>query len=261
MALMLELGVIALPSGDRFDLGPISIAWHGLFTALGILTAAILALRYARERELDQDRLMGLIVLIILSGMIGARAFFLLEDDPSALLRPGDWLGSNGFSFYGAILAAVPAALLYLRRDRAQALSLLDAAASGFGLGMAIGRIGDILIGEHLGDPSTLPWAIQYTNPEAFAPSTDAAYQPGPLYESLLGLIIFAVVWPRRHAFKPPGVLLFTVLGIYAMGRFFLFFLRNDSDQLALGMSNGQVVSLLLAAACAFAIARLRRAR
>ena len=69
------------------------------------------------------------------------------------------------------ILVSLPAALLYLRRDRVQALPLLDAAASGFGLGMAIGRIGDLLIGEHLGDPSTLPWAVQYTNPEALAPS------------------------------------------------------------------------------------------
>lgn len=254
---MSELAVITLRTGDRFDLGPLPIAWHGLFTALGILTASALALRYARERDLDEDRLAGLMIVIVLSGLVGARLFYLIEQDPAALLRPDEWLGTNGFSFYGAILASVPAGLLYLR-GAAQPLRLLDAAAVGFGLGMAVGRVGDILIGEHLGDPSTLPWALQYSNPEALAPSMDLAYQPGPLYESLLGLIIFAVVWPRRDRFHPPGMLLASVLGLYAGGRFLLFFLRNDSDQLVLGMSNGQVVSLLLASGCVMAIAALK---
>ena len=254
------LAIITLNTGDRFDLGPLAVPWHGLFTALGILAAAFFALRYARERELDEDRLINLFLIIVVSGMIGARVFYLIEQDASALLRPSDWLGTNGFSFYGAILAAVPAALIYLRRA-AQPVSLLDAAASGFGLGMAIGRIGDLLIGEHLGDPSTLPWATQYTNPDAVAPSTDLAYQPGPLYESLLGLAIFAVVWPLRHRFQTPGMLLATVVGLYSAGRFFLFFLRNDSDQLLLGLSNAQVTSLLLAVVSLAAVIVLRRRR
>lgn len=255
-----SLATITLPTGERFDLGPLPLAWHGLFTALGIIVAAALALRFARERKLDPDRLTGLMVVIVIAGLIGARLLYLIEQEPSALSRPGDWLGTNGFSFYGAILAAVPAALLYLRRAE-QPLALLDAAAVGFGLGMAVGRIGDLLIGEHLGEPSTLPWAVRYSNPDSMAPSTDLAYQPGPLYESLLGLIIFAIVWPRRQRFRTPGVLLATVVGAYSAGRFVLFFFRNDSDQLLLGMSNGQTISLLLALASAMAIALLRRPR
>ena len=253
------LAVITLTTGDRFDLGPVSVPWHGLFTAIGILVAAFFALKYARERELDEDRLMNLLLIIVISGMVGARLFYLVEQEPSALLRPGDWLGTTGFSFYGAILVSVPAALIYLRRAE-QPLSLLDAAASGFGLGMAIGRIGDLLIGEHLGDPSTLPWATRYTNPEAVAPSTDLAYQPGPLYESLLGLAIFAVIWPLRDRFQKPGMLLATVVGLYAAGRFFLFFFRNDSDQLVLGLSNAQVTSLVLAVVALLAAMKVRRA-
>lgn len=250
--------VITLQTGDRFDLGPVALPWHGLMTAIGIVVAAVFALRYARERGLNEDRLLNLIIVIVFAGMVGARLFFLVEDDPGALLRPGDWLGTNGFSFYGAILLSVPAGLLYLSRGD-DGLSLLDAAASGFGLGMAIGRIGDILIGEHLGDASDLPWAIRYSNPEAMAPTTDLAYQPGPLYESLLGLAIFLVVWPRRDRFSPPGVLLATVVGLYAVGRFGLFFLRNDSDELIAGLSNAQVTSLLLAALALGAAVWLRR--
>lgn len=253
-----SLTIITLPTSDRFDLGPIAVPWHGLMTAIGIMTAAALALRYAREHKLNEDRLLGLIVVIVLSGMIGARLFYLLEQDPGALVRPGDWLGTNGFSFYGAILASIPAGLLYLRREETR-LSLLDAAASGFGLGMAIGRIGDVLIGEHLGDVSDLPWAMQYSNPDALAPSVDLAYQPGALYESILGLMIFALVWPRRDRFRPAGMLLAFVVGSYAVGRFALFFLRNDSDELIAGLSNAQVASLLVVVAALAVGVWLRR--
>lgn len=251
------LSIITLPTGDRLELGPVALPWHGLMTALGILAAGALAIRFARERKLDEDRLFNLIFIIVVAGLIGARLFYLLEQDPGALTRPGDWLGANGFSFYGAIIASVGAALLYLRADPA-GFSLLDAAASGFGLGMAIGRIGDILIGEHIGDPSELPWAIQYSNPDALAPTQDLAYQPGALYESLLGLLIFLVVWPRRDRFAPPGMLIAFVVGSYAIGRFALFFLRNDSDDLVAGLSNGQVASLVVAAAAIAAATRLR---
>lgn len=256
-SLLPPISVLTLETGDRLQLGPIALPWHGLLTAAGLIVATVFALRYARERKLDEDKLMGLVSVIVISGMIGARLFYLVEQEPGSLLRPGDWFGTTGFSFYGAILIAVPAGALYLRNDDTR-LQLLDAAASGFGLGMAIGRIGDVLIGEHLGDPSSLPWAFRYTNPDALAPTMDLAYQPGALYESLLGLLIFAVVWPRRWLFRTPGVLIAVVIGLYATGRFALFFLRNDSDVLVAGLSNAQVTSLFLAVA-AFTLTRLLR--
>lgn len=251
------LSIVTLPTGRYFDVGPVAVPWHGLFTAIGIAVGTALALQFARERRLSEDRFPGLIAVVVISGMVGARLFHLLEQDAGALLHPSDWLGRTGFSFYGAFIAAIPAGLLYLRRIPTR-LSLLDAAASGFGLAMAIGRIGDILIGEHYGPPSDLPWAIKYSNPDASVPSTALAYQPGALYEAVLCLAIFAAVWPRRHRFAPPGALLATLIGAYSLGRFVLFFLRSDSDELVLGLSNAQVTSLALAGCCLAALVRLR---
>ncbi|GIK83221.1 MAG: diacylglyceryl transferase [Alphaproteobacteria bacterium] len=251
--------IITLPTGPSLEIGPLSLAWHGLFTALGILVATFLALQFGRERDLDRDRILTLVIAVSVAGVIGARAFYLVEHDPDAFLAPGRWLSSTGFSFYGAVIFAVPTALL-LYRDELR-LTYLDALASGFGLGMAVGRVGDILIGEHLGGASDLPWAFRYSNPDALAPSTDVAYQPGPLYESILGLIIFAVIWPRRARFQSPGSLVLAVLGIYAVGRFAIFFFRDDSDVLALGLSNAQITSIGIAVACLLVYAGLRHRR
>jgi phosphatidylglycerol:prolipoprotein diacylglycerol transferase len=252
------MAVVTLDTGRFLELGPLSLPWHGLFTAIGIAVAALLAVRYAAERGLDRDRVLNLALAAAISGVVGARAFYLLEHDPGALVRPDRWLTTTGFSFWGAVIVAVPVVLAMSRRGNR--FGYLDALASGFGLGMAIGRIGDILIGEHLGAASTLPWAFRYTNPDALAPSTTAAYHPGALYEALVGLIIFAAVWPRRRGFRPPGVLALMVVGLYAIGRFAIFFFRDDSDSFALGLSNAQVTSVLVAAGCGVALAGLLRA-
>lgn len=251
------VSVITLPTGPSLEVGPLSLAWHGMFTALGIVVATFLALRYARERNLDGDRVLSLAIAVSVAGAIGARIFYLIEHDPDALVAPGRWLSSTGFSFYGAVIFAVPTALL-LYRDELR-LTYLDVLASGFGLGMAVGRIGDLLIGEHLGGASDLPWAVRYSNPDALAPSTAGAYQPGPLYEAVLGLAIFAIVWPRRARFKRPGTLVLTVLALYAVGRFAVFFLRDDSDAFAFGLSNAQVTSVAIALVCLVAYIWLRR--
>jgi prolipoprotein diacylglyceryltransferase len=57
------------------------------------------------------------------------------------------------------------------------------------------------------------------------APNSHLAYQDGGLYEVLLGLIVFAIVWPLRNRIRRTGMLVWLVLGLFAFGRFFEFFL------------------------------------
>jgi prolipoprotein diacylglyceryl transferase len=245
------LAIITLDLDPNLELGPFALAWHGVGIAVGIVVGSAAAVRYARGRGLDEDALVGAVLVLTLAGIAGARLFYLLENDFGALLRPGDWLGTTGFAFYGAMILGVPAALLYLRR-RGMGLRYLDAMAFGFPLGMAVGRIGDLVNGEHYGPPSDLPWAIRYTHPEADVQSTAVAYHPGGLYEIVLALVMLALVWPLRDRFRRPGMLLWTVVALYGAGRFLMFFYRSDSDELALGLNGAQwtSVALVLVAAC-----------
>lgn len=56
--------------------------------------------------------------------------------------------------------------------------------------------------------------------------------------------MIFALIWPLRHRLRRPLLPFFCVIGLYALGRFFAFFLRSDSETLALGLSTSQWASL-----------------
>jgi phosphatidylglycerol:prolipoprotein diacylglycerol transferase len=250
----MSVATITIGVDQTLDLGPVELPWHGLMTAVGILVAAAVAWRFAGERNLERERIFDLVAVTVLAGMIGSRVLYLVEQDPGALVRPADWLGSEGFSFYGALIAGPLAAYIYMRRAGI-GLAYLDALALGFGLGIAVGRIGDVLIGEHFGPASDLPWAIAYSNPEANVPSHDVAYHPGALYEALLGLAMFAVLWPLRGRFKTPGVLFAVVVAAYSAGRFAIFFVRSDSDDFALGLSNSQWLSLGLLVVAAIALA------
>ena len=256
----MPLAEITIGIDPEIEIGPLTVAWHGIGIAAGIAVGGWLATRFAAERGLSRERTINLVALIALAGIVGARLFFLAEDDPGGLVNPADWLGTRGFSFYGAMIlgvAAVGFALWRYRLDRAY----LDALAAGFPLGLAVGRIGDLINGEHHGGPSDAPWAVRYTHPDAEVPSADVAYHSGGLYEVALGLMMFAVVWPLRHRFQAPTQLLWLVVAAYGVGRFVIFFFRDDSDELAAGLSNGQWTSLALIALALAAAAIAGRGR
>jgi phosphatidylglycerol:prolipoprotein diacylglycerol transferase len=249
----LPQAVIEIGIDPYLELGPLRLAWHGLMIAVGVAVGAWLAARYAREGGLDRERLYGAVLGLVLAGIAGAKLFWVLENDAAALVRPGDWFGARGFSIYGAILFGVPALALYLRRGRLS-LRYLDAMAAGFPVGLAVGRIGDVINGEHYGPPSELPWAFRHTHPDADVPSALVAYHSGGFYEVVLGLTMLVVVWSLRRRFRRPAALFWTVIALYGAGRFVMFFWRSDSDTLALSLSTAQWTSLALVLVAAAAL-------
>ena len=111
---------------------------------------------------------------------------------------------------------------------------------------MAVGRVGDVISGEHYGPPTDLPWGVRLTHPDADVPSSAVAYHSGGLYEVVLAAAILALLWPLRRRFRRPTMLLWTALGLYATGRFLMFFYRSDSAQVSLGLNGSQWTSLVL---------------
>lgn len=236
--------VIKVGIDPFIDLGPLTLAWHGLTIAIGIVVGGILAGRVVRELGMPTDPLWNIGAILAVAAIVGGKVFFLAEH--GELTQPGRWLSGNGFTFNGGFIAAAVGIAAYAWRNRLP-LSYLDAVAVALPLGVAVGRVGDVINGEHYGPASTFFLAVQNTNPDAAVPSNAVAYHSGGLYEVLLGGVIFAIVWPhRRRLMARPLRAVFTVLALFSAGRFVMFFARSDSPDAALGLSSTQWTSLAL---------------
>ncbi|HEV2058727.1 MAG TPA: prolipoprotein diacylglyceryl transferase family protein [Solirubrobacteraceae bacterium] len=241
--------VITIDIPPTFDIGPITLAWHGLTIALGILIGGLLAGRLARSRGLPVEPLNVIILLVIASALVGGRVYYLAET--GRLLEPSRWLAMNGFTFYGGFIMAAVTIAIYLRRS-GHGGAYLDVCAVALPLGIAIGRIGDVINGEHYGAQSDFLLAVRNAHPDALTPNPELAYHNGGLYEVILGLAIFAIVWPLRDRLRRRATATtWLVLALFAAGRFIEFFLRNDSQHVAAGLNSAQWTSIFLLAVAA----------
>ena len=105
-----------------------------------------------------------------LFGLLGARLYFILENNPGYYLDPKNvgqalslWQG--GLSFYGGIFAGVVGAWIYTSRHNLPVLRYLDVGALITPLGLAIGRLGSLINGDISGYP-TAGWGVEYSSPD-----------------------------------------------------------------------------------------------
>ncbi len=249
-------GVITVNIDPYIELGPITLAWHGLTIAIGLLIGAWVATRVAEEYGLATDRMSALFALVTIAGVLGGRLLYLAEHD--GLLHPDKWLGTYGFSFNGGFAFAALAAAIYVRRTGLP-LRLLDAIAVGVPLGIAVGRIRDVINGEHYGPPTNFVLGVRNAHPDASVPSSDVAYHSGGLYDLLIGLVIFALIWPMRHRLRRPAEITWLVIALLGTGRFIEFFARSDSPTVLFGFSSAQWTSLAIVAVGAVGLIRTRQ--
>lgn len=197
--------VITIGIDPDIDLGRLTLSWHGLTIAIGVLVGGVAAGQYLRERDLDRDPLYVIAALLVLGAIVGGRLFSVLE-------HGGPLFGTRGFTFDGGFILAAALIGGYVWRERLSA-RYLDAVAVGLPLGVAVGRIGDVINGEHYGPQSYFFLAVRNSHPDALTPNPELAYHNGGLYEVLLGSLIFAVVWPLRHRLRT-GALVWLVVAL-----------------------------------------------
>jgi phosphatidylglycerol:prolipoprotein diacylglycerol transferase len=252
--------VISIGIDPELHLGPVTLAWHGLTIAIGILVGGLMAGAEARARGLDAEQIQVMGIILIVGAIVGSKAYYLAEH--GGLTDTDAWLNTRGFTFYGGFIVVALALAVYIRRQRLS-IEYLDAVALGLPLGYGIGRIGDIINGEHYGPATTFFLGVRNTNRDAEVPSHVLAYHNGGLYESMIGFTTFAVAFAlHRRLRSRPTAMIWLVMGLLALGRFVEFFSRSDSATSALGLETAQWTSIglmLVAAIGAWMTARRRQ--
>jgi phosphatidylglycerol:prolipoprotein diacylglycerol transferase len=172
------------------------------------------------------------------------------------------WAG--GLTYYGGFIGASIAAWYLLKRDKFPFWKAADMAGFAVPLGLAFGRMGCLLAGCCFGSECALPWSLSFP---PRSPASEAQFKahellsaklwshpvhPTQIYESALSLAIavvcLAVVQPRK---RYDGQVFVAFLGLYALVRFVLEYLRRDDRGAFLGLSTSQLIGVGLVAAAA----------
>jgi len=230
----------------EIHLGPLTLQTFGIMFALAFIAAGALIARRLQEWDKPPDWAYEIIFAALVGGLVGARLDFVVENYDSVkddLL--GNIFSGAGLVWYGgAIGGAIGVGVWAWRRGMLNA-ALLDLCAAPLALGYAIGRIGCQVSGDgDYGKAWDGPWAMAY--PDGTEP-IDEAVHPTPIYETLsMGLVAY-LLWRLRDRFQT-GVLFSIYLVLAGAERLLVEFVRRN-DQVLLGLTEAQLLSLAMIAA------------
>jgi len=228
--------------------GGLLLTWHGVFAAIGIALGVWVAVKMAARAGFIEDVSYTVALVGVPAGIIGARALFVAENHSLFAGRLLDIFRINegGISLYGALIGGVVGGLGYGIWQRLPIRAGLDAAAFGMILGQGIGRIGDIINGEHFAKTTDLPWAVVYTHANSPSFGRDPQH-PAVAYEFLGDLLIFGLLFLFWRFYKRDGLVFFSYAFLYSVVRFGASALRLD-DQVLWEFKMAQVIALAVIA-------------
>jgi phosphatidylglycerol:prolipoprotein diacylglycerol transferase len=201
-----------------FSIGDVTIHLFGVMVAMGFIAGMYVVNHEWQRRKLPEAKLADLALYLLLGGLAGARALFVIlnfsyfRQNPLHVL----FIHQGGLAFHGAALAGAAIVLAFARKNKIHFFQLADTLVPGLALGYAVGRIGcDIF-----GIPAGVPWAIVVDG---------VARHPVQLYSALAGYVIFAVLWTRRQSQSYRGEMFLSFVTMYSLYRFAVEFFRSGN--------------------------------
>jgi len=239
----------------EIDLFGLELQTFGLMLALAFVVCGLIVAARLRELGKPVDWAYEYLFAAMAGGIVGARVWWVAENWDEA---SGDVLGSlfsgTGLTFYGGALGGALAVLFVAWRKGELNARMFDLGAAPLAAGYAVGRIGCQLAGD--GDYGVAwdgPWAMAY--PNGTVPTTEEVH-PTPVYETIVMGFLAVWLWRMRDRVRP-GSLFALWLLLAGLERFLIEFIRRN-EEVVLGLTQPQVVSLVMVAAGAAWLLRAR---
>ena len=218
------------------------IMWYGLLIGLGFIVATLISYKRAPRLGIKPDFVLDLIIWMIPSAIIGARAYYVIfswdkyAGDISKILD----VRSGGLAIHGGLILCFIVGYFLCRHYKENFLSVADLAAAVIPMAQAIGRWGNFFNEEAHGGPTDLPWAQIIDG---------VGYHPTFLYESVWCLLLsIFLLWLSNNHQKFRGQIICLYMILYSVERFFVEGLRTDSLMTG-SLRQAQLISLALIAA------------
>jgi len=210
----------------------LSIRWYGIFIGTGMMLAILLAKYTSKYRDIDYDSLLDVVLISLPIGIIGARLYYVAFDFANYKNNLIDIFNirGGGLAIHGGIIFALVTAYIVGKRKKMSFFKMADVAAPTIIIAQAIGRWGNFFNSEAHGGPVSydfirnFPYFIQQG-----MHIEGIYYHPTFLYESLWDFAVFLTLMIILRKTKKVGMVFFTYIGLYSIGRFFIEGLRTDS--------------------------------
>lgn len=241
---MLLLAIAINIDPNIAQIGPFVLSWHGLFSAIGVIAGVTIGVRVAAEAGANEEGAYNLALWSVAGGIVGARLFHVVDNWSYYAQNPGQivLINEGGIAIYGAIIGGILTGFVYALRTKLDVAKVADGGAVGLILGQAIGRIGDVINGEHHGKPLDAPWAVVYTHPNTLG-EIGVPVHLAVGYELVWDLLVFGLLWMMRRRVRD-GVIFWTYVLLYGLGRFWITFYRYDAIQ-GFGLTQAQLIAVV----------------
>ena len=209
-----------------FSLGNFHIYWYGVIIACGLLLAVLYGYVSAPRYNVDKNKLINCVLVGIITGIIGARAYFCLFQWDYYSKNPIEvfYINNGGLAIYGGIIGALVGGITVAKIQKMKVMPILDITMVGFLLGQGIGRWGNFMNQEALGSQTDLPWRMMSEG------TGGVGVHPCFFYESmwcLLGFVLFHFYGKYKQ--KYAGQIFYMYLVWYGFERMIVEGLRTDS--------------------------------
>lgn len=243
------------------ELGPLKVSPHGVATGVGFAAGAWLLLRTTSPRGIPDEIVHSMLTRAIVGALVGARLAYVVNHLDRYDLIEVVRVWEGGASLLGGIAGGVLAALPVMRRHRLSFWTVMDAAAPGLALGIMIGRVGDLIVADHLGKPTDFFLGYRCSTADTaspcVAPIGQAVHQPA-LYDLISVTILFGfLLWLRRRPLKA-GTLILGFGAAYGAARISEDFFRVDETH-GLGLTGSQWTALVTVVTCVALLVSGRR--
>jgi phosphatidylglycerol---prolipoprotein diacylglyceryl transferase len=246
---VLTLAAISYHPLVHVKLGPLSISPHGVGIAVGFLLGARLMLPAAERRGITADDVYSLLTRAAIGAIVGARLAYVVNhagDYDNVVDVFKVWQG--GISLLGGFAGAILLALPEMRSRRLSFWKVMDAAAPGMALGVIIGRIGDLIVADHLG--KTTHFFLGYKCPPSTvstaSPCIGTVVHQTALYDFMLTIGLLSLLLVLRRKPRWDGFLIFVFATYYGVARVIEDFLREDVRHFGLTGSQWSALIVML---------------